>query len=109
VHVEGDPVPLPPGVDLAAYRIVQEALTNARKHAGAARAAVTLCFGSRELELAITDDGTGGSAEHNGRGYGLIGMRERVAVYGGTLEAGPRPEGGFAVRAMLPFREESRV
>jgi signal transduction histidine kinase len=102
VVVEGEPRPLPPGVDLAAYRVVQEALTNALKHAGAARAEVSIHYGNNVLELAITNDG---HVRRNGRGggHGLVGMRERVALYGGEFEAGPRNGGGFAVRASLPM------
>jgi signal transduction histidine kinase len=99
--VEGEPRPLPPGVDLAAYRIVQEALTNVIKHAGPARAHIVLRYGERELDLEITDDGRGASANGAG-GHGLVGMRERVAVYGGSFEARPTPGGGFQVRARLP-------
>ena len=100
VLVEGEPKPLPPGVDLAAYRVVQEALTNVLKHAGAARARVRIRYGATALELAVTNDGR---ARRNGRGgHGLVGMRERVALYGGEFEAGPRGEGGYAVRATLP-------
>ena len=102
VAVEGEPRPLPPGVDLAAYRIVQEALTNVLKHAGPARARVALRYGDRELGLEITDDGSGTSANGDGGGHGLVGMRERVALYGGSLEARPAPGGGFQVRARLP-------
>ena len=99
--VEGDPQVLPPGVDLAAYRVVQEALTNALKHAGAARAEVRLRYGSTVLELAVTNDG---HVPRNGRaGHGVVGMRERVALYGGEFEAGPRREGGYSVRAKLPL------
>jgi signal transduction histidine kinase len=100
--VEGEPEALPPGVDLAAYRIVQEALTNARKHAGPARAQVTLRYGYDALELEITNDGPS-LAGGNGGGHGLVGMSERVALYGGELEAGPRPAGGYAVCARLPL------
>jgi signal transduction histidine kinase len=99
--VEGEPRALPAGVDLAAYRIVQEALTNARKHAGPARARVTLRYGREALELEIADDGRA-TANGAGGGHGLVGMRERAALYGGELEAGPRRDGGFAVRARLP-------
>jgi signal transduction histidine kinase len=102
VVVEGDPVELPPGVDVSAYRIVQEALTNALKHAGPARAQVTVTYGADAVDLAILDDGPGG-ASANGGGYGLAGMRERVAIYGGRLESGPRPEGGYALRVRLPL------
>lgn len=101
----GDPVELRPGVDLSAYRIVQEALTNALKHAGAARARVVVRFGERDLELEILDDGPGG-ANGPGSGHGLIGIRERVAVVGGEVQTGPRVEGGFAVTARLPYAEE---
>ena len=106
VSVEGEPRPLPAGVDLSAYRIVQEALTNSLKHAGPARARVRVCYGREALEVQVTDDGatTGG----NGRpapegGNGLIGMRERVALFGGTLEAGADPGGGYRVAARLPL------
>jgi signal transduction histidine kinase len=93
---------LPPGVDLSAYRIVQEALTNALKHAGPARARVLLRYDADELELEIADDGAG-SGGGAGTGQGLIGMRERVSVYGGELEAGRRPGGGYALRVRLPL------
>jgi signal transduction histidine kinase len=109
LRVEGDPLPLSPGVDLAAYRIVQEALTNARKHAGPACAELTLRFDDRKLELLIEDDGVQGSSAPGSGGHGLIGMRERVELYGGTFEARARPEGGFVVRATLPLRDEARL
>jgi signal transduction histidine kinase len=102
VVVEGRRRPLAPGVDLAAYRIVQESLTNVLKHAGPARARVALRYDERELALEVADDGRGGSAARNGSGHGLVGMRERVALYGGSLEAQPAPGGGFRVRARLP-------
>ena len=101
--VEGERAPLPPGVDLAAYRIVQEALTNVRRHAGAHTARVALRFAPDHLELCVDDDGRGGG--HGAGGHGLVGMRERVALYGGRLEVGPRAGGGFRVRAWLPVRE----
>jgi signal transduction histidine kinase len=101
VVVEGDAKRLPPGIDLAAYRVVQEALTNALKHAGAARAQVWIRYRSTALELAISNNGT--SRAKGGRGHGLIGMRERVTLYGGEFDAGPRAEGGYAVRALLPL------
>ena len=105
VTVEGEPAPLPPGVDVSAYRIVQEALTNALKHAGPARAHVVLRYGPDDLELEILDDGT--AAGHGrGSGHGLVGIRERVAVIGGELDSGRRPEGGYAVRARLPLASE---
>jgi signal transduction histidine kinase len=100
--VEGEPEPLTPGVELAAYRIAQEALTNTLKHAGPARARVTVRYDPEWLRLEITDDGRG--AATGGRdGHGLVGMRERVALYGGTLEVGARPAGGFGVSARLPL------
>jgi signal transduction histidine kinase len=101
---EGPPVELPPGVDLSAYRIVQEGLTNALKHAGPARARVVVRYDHEELELEISDDGKGAGPRvgDSGAGHGLIGIRERVAVYGGELEAGGRPEGGYVLRARLP-------
>jgi signal transduction histidine kinase len=105
VAVEGEPVELPPGVDLSAYRIVQEALTNALKHAGPARARVRIRYGPESLELEVVDDG-GGRAGANGTGNGLAGLRERASIVGGELAAGPRAEGGFAVRAALPYDSE---
>jgi signal transduction histidine kinase len=103
--ISGPADPIPPGVDLSAYRIVQEALTNVLKHAGPqARATVRITYGPADLALAITDDGTAStSASANGTGHGLVGIRERVAVVGGTVEAGPVDGGGFAVRALLPY------
>jgi signal transduction histidine kinase len=103
VVVEGEPRSLAPGIDLAAYRVVQEALTNALKHARAARAEVSMRYGRHALELLIVNDGP---VTRNGRdGHGLVGMRERVALYGGEFEAGPRSEGGYVVRARLPLEE----
>lgn len=102
--VAGAPRPLPDGAALAAYRIVQESLTNTRKHAGPrVSAAVTLRFLEDTLVLAVTDDGRGAAATSDGAGHGLAGMRERVAVYGGSVEAGPRRGGGFQVVARLPL------
>jgi signal transduction histidine kinase len=102
--VQGVPGPLPSGVALAAYRTVQESLTNVRKHGGpAAQAQVILRYCDDALMLTITDDGRGAAAVTDGAGHGLIGMRERVAVYGGSLEAGPRPGGGYQVTARLPL------
>jgi signal transduction histidine kinase len=100
LQVIGTPRPLPPGVELASYRIIQEALTNTLKHAGPATATVSLRYGGESLEIEVVDDGRGGKV--NGRGHGLIGMRERVMLYGGELDAGSRSEGGFFVRARLP-------
>ena len=101
---EGVPRPLPGGADLAAYRIVQESLTNVRKHGGpGVSASVTLRYCEDCLVLRITDDGRGAAAASGGAGHGLAGMRERVGIYGGTVRAGPRPGGGFEVTATLPF------
>jgi signal transduction histidine kinase len=103
VRIDGEPRPLPSGVDLSAYRIVQEGLTNVLKHAGPARADVLVRYGDRELELRVSDDGRGHDPSSNGGGHGLVGMRERVALYGGELEAGPRPGGGYRLRVRLPL------
>jgi signal transduction histidine kinase len=104
IDVEGERVPLPVGVDLCAYRIVQEALTNALRHAGPAHAEVVLRYEPRGLDVEVRDDGRGnGSANGDGAGHGLIGMRERVALYGGALQTGPRDGGGFEIRAHLPL------
>ena len=104
LSVQGEPVPLPPGLDLAAYRVVQEALTNVRKHAPGGCVRVCLYYGERHLELAVDDTGGTAADRPEVSGYGLVGMRERVTLYGGTLETGSRPGGGFTVRARLPFR-----
>jgi signal transduction histidine kinase len=101
LRVEGDPQPLPAGVDLTAYRLVQEGLTNALKHARAKRAEVLVRYGAGEIEVTVSDDGQG-AGSGDGGGHGLVGMRERVAVYGGVLETGARPEGGYRLRARLP-------
>jgi signal transduction histidine kinase len=107
IEIEGEPRPLAPGVDLSAYRIVQEALTNTIKHAGPAEATVRLCYGADTLELVISDDGRGADCEEAERtgaaGHGLVGMRERVSLFGGDLQVGNRPGGGFTVRATLPL------
>ncbi|MFD7096106.1 sensor histidine kinase [Streptomyces xanthophaeus] len=104
VTVEGQPRGLPPGVDLAAFRIVQEALTNVVRHSGARTARVRLVWQPRDLELHVTDDGPATGAPSGGSGTGLVGMRERASALGGSIEAGPRPEGGFAVVARLPVQ-----
>jgi signal transduction histidine kinase len=110
VRVLGERRPLPTGIDLAAYRIVQEALTNTLKHAGTTPTEVHLRWGEDELELEILDRGGVGTARNGaGGGHGLVGMAERVRLYGGELEAGPRPAGGFRVRARLPLQERERV
>lgn len=101
---EGDPRALPAGLDLSAYRIVQEALTNALKHAGDARAAVHVRYGEESLELEVVDDGVGAESRVESGGHGLVGMRERVALYGGRFDAGRRADGGFVVRVLLPTR-----
>jgi signal transduction histidine kinase len=109
--IEGTPRPLPSGVELTAYRIVQEALTNTRKHGGPnAGASVRLVYFDDGLGLLVEDDGKGAPSElyeeggADGRGHGLIGMRERVGMVGGTLDAGPRPGGGFRISALLPLK-----
>jgi signal transduction histidine kinase len=103
IQIAGERRSLPPGLDLTAYRIVQEALTNALKYAAGGRTSVVVEYDESELRLAILDGGGNSVDETEGAGRGLLGMRERVAVYGGALEAGRRPEGGFAVRARLPL------
>jgi signal transduction histidine kinase len=105
LDVDGSPRPLAPGVDLSAYRILQEALTNTVKHANASSASVRLRFSPAAVEVEIEDDGRGPVPNGNG-GHGLIGMRERVELYGGELETGPREGGGFRVRARLPLETE---
>jgi len=102
LSIAGSPRPLPAGVDLAAYRIVQEALTNVRRHANATTCAVSVTYEPEAITVEVVDDGRG-VLESDGRtGHGLAGMRERAALYGGQVEAGPAPSGGFAVRASLP-------
>ena len=101
LRIEGTPEQLPSGVDLTAYRLVQEGLTNAVKHANAEHAEVLVRYSDGHVEVTVSDDGPGGGDGDKG-GHGLVGMRERVSVYGGELEAGPRPEGGYRLRARLP-------
>jgi signal transduction histidine kinase len=101
--VEGELRELAPGVDLAAYRVVQEALTNALKYAGPARAWVAVRWAPDQLELEVENDGEGDADGQAGGGHGLVGMKERIAVVGGTLESGPRNGGGFVVRARIPI------
>jgi signal transduction histidine kinase len=103
---EGDPRDLPPGIDLSAFRILQEALTNALKHAGPTHAKVLVRYGERELELEVADSGDGAVGNDADGGHGLVGMRERVSVFGGELEAGTRPEGGYLLRVRLPLDTE---
>jgi signal transduction histidine kinase len=104
LQVDGERRELPVGLELSAYRIVQEALTNALKHAGDAHASVRIHYGHDSLELEIVDDGAGSPAGVASGGHGLVGMRERVALYGGRFDAGRRPSGGFAIRVLLPIR-----
>ena len=103
VHVEGDAMEIPESIDLAAYRIVQESLTNARKHAGASSARVVVRYGDADVEIEVTNPpGPRPLLNGDSGGMGLVGMRERVRLFGGTVEAVPLPDGGFAVRARLP-------
>jgi signal transduction histidine kinase len=102
LHVDGDAVALPRAIDLSAYRILQEGLTNALKHAHASRADVTVRYTSDELEVEVVDDGAGATTS-DGLGHGLVGIRERVKIYGGEMNAGPAREGGFVLRARLPL------
>jgi signal transduction histidine kinase len=104
--VDGTPRELAPGIDLAAYRVVQEALTNALKYGGSAHAWVTLHWHEDELELEIANDGKG-DGTGSGGGHGLAGMRERVSLYGGVVDSGPRDGGGYVVRARLPLGEQA--
>ncbi|MFE8946998.1 sensor histidine kinase [Streptomyces sp. NPDC007856] len=102
VEIEGEPPQLPPGADLAAFRIVQEALTNVVRHSGSRHARVRFAHDGEALRLRIDDDGPATGADAGGSGNGLAGMRERAAALGGTIEAGPRADGGFRVLAVLP-------
>jgi signal transduction histidine kinase len=101
LDVRGGPAAIPPGLDLAAYRVVQEAATNVIKHSGAGSCQVTVSYETDALTVHVTDDGH--ATTDNTGGHGIRGMRERVAMYGGTFEAGPRPDGGFAVTARFPL------
>ena len=104
--VQGRPLELPAAVDLSVYRIVQEALTNVIRHAGATHAAVTLAYSRDALGVTVLDDGSAAGHAGDGQpgGHGLVGMRERVALFGGDLETGRRPDQGYRVRAKLPAR-----
>jgi signal transduction histidine kinase len=104
LHVDGEPFPLPRGVDLSAYRIVQEGLTNALKHARASDADVTVRYRPDEVEIEVRDNGEG-AATSDGLGHGLVGVRERVKLYGGEMSAGTVPEGGFVLSTRLPIVE----
>jgi signal transduction histidine kinase len=101
LHVSGTPRPLPPGADLAAYRVIQEALTNVMRHAGQATTSVDVEWGD-ELIIAVSDNGNGCGTGGGAPGRGLLGLRERLSLYGGQLDAGPRPSGGWQVRAAMP-------
>jgi signal transduction histidine kinase len=109
LSVDGDPRPLPPTLDVSAYRIIQEALTNSLKHSRAATAAVRVRYLPASLEIEVLDNGTPGPGRPaDGGGQGLIGMRERASLHGGRLTVGPRPGGGFAVRASFPLDGPAR-
>ena len=107
-EVDGEPIGLPAGLDLTAYRIVQEALTNSRKHAPGAQTEVALHWRAAELEIEVVDHGSGLRRDANGVGHGLIGMRERIALYGGSLHAASVAAGGFRVHARLPIETGTR-
>jgi signal transduction histidine kinase len=107
LHVDGEPYALPRAIDLSAYRIVQEGLTNALKHAHASHADVTVRYRPDELELEVADDGKGPAAT-NGHGHGLVGIRERAKIYGGEMSAGAAPAGGFILRTRLPVDHYQR-
>ena len=106
LHLEGQPYPLPRGLDLSAYRIVQEGLTNVLKHAGASDADVIVRYRPDEVEIEVRDNGGGGSAS-DGLGHGLVGIRERVKIYGGEMSTRAEPDGGFVLSTRLPVVEES--
>ncbi|WP_107416314.1 sensor histidine kinase [Streptomyces sp. CdTB01] len=108
VDVEGEPPRLAPGTDLAAFRIVQEALTNVVRHSGSRHARVRVGHDTGTLRLRIDDDGPATGADAGGSGNGLAGMRERAAALGGTIEAGPRPDGGYRVLAVLPLKPAAK-
>ena len=109
LHVEGEPFALPRGIDISAYRIVQEGLTNALKHANAHRADVALHYAPQQLTIEVRDDGNGAaSAAANGVGYGLVGIRERVKLYGGEMSAGRAHDGGFVLTTRLPVTGYTR-
>src|SRR5215472_15159216 len=107
LSIDGDHTALPPAVNVSAYRIVQEALTNVLKHAGPAHAEVAVGCADSAVTIEVTDDGPGVTADAGSGGQGLTGMREQVAIFGGELRAGPRPGGGYAVRARLPLGDVS--
>lgn len=107
LHVHGEPVDLPPALDLSAYRILQEGLTNALKHSGAEHAKVDVTYGDRDLLVEVTDDGRG-PVSSDGLGHGLVGIRERVKIYGGEMSAGTENGSGFTLRARLPLQDGGR-
>lgn len=109
VETDGDRIALPPGTDLAAFRIVQEALTNVVRHSGSRTARVRIGYAPGRLDLRIDDEGPATGSDADGSGNGLVGMRERAAALGGTIEAGPRPDGGFGVRADLPVQPKETM
>ena len=106
--VDGSPRPLSRSTDQSAYRIVQEALTNALKHSGPAPTEVRVHYGRAALEIEVVDEGPGGQVSVNGSGRGLAGMRERARLFGGELEAGPGPDGGYRIRALLPIERDAQ-
>jgi len=111
INVDGQRTPVPPGIDLSAYRIIQEALTNVIKHVAVSSANVTISYRPDSVAVKITDEGLGappGLPARTGSGHGIIGMRERVAVFGGEFAAGPGPDGGFRVRACFPIAGVTR-
>jgi signal transduction histidine kinase len=105
LHLAGERFPLPPGIDLSAYRIVQEGLTNALKHARASHAEVTVRYAPDEVAIEVRDDGTGATPS-DGYGHGLIGIRERVRLYGGEMTAGTTNGGGFTLSTRLPLTSD---
>jgi signal transduction histidine kinase len=108
IEQKGARRPLPTRVDQAAYRIVQEALTNSARYSNGTRALVRIVYGDRDVEIEVDDEGDGRHAQPvAGAGQGIVGMRERAQALGGSLRAGPRPEGGFFVSARLPYRAET--
>jgi signal transduction histidine kinase len=107
LHVDGEPFPLPPGIDLSVYRIVQEGLTNALKHARATKADVTVRYRPGEVQLEVRDNGVGSSTT-DGLGHGLVGIRERVKIYGGEMTAGAINAGGFVLSTRLPLTSDRR-
>lgn len=108
LEISGEPVALPPGLDLSAYRILQEGLTNALKHARASQAEVEVQYTATELRLEVRDDGPGGPSTDAGVGHGLVGIRERVRIFGGGMSAGTSRTGGFVLRAQLPLDHGAR-